>query len=77
MKNVTISLEEDVARWARVWAAKHDTSVSRMVGNLLEAEMSKDQEYERAKERFLERPARALRSSDQTLPSRDSLHERS
>jgi plasmid stability protein len=26
MKNVTINLDEEVARWARVWAARHDTS---------------------------------------------------
>jgi hypothetical protein len=26
LPNVTITLEEEVARWARAWAAKHDTS---------------------------------------------------
>lgn len=28
MKNVTITLEQDVLCWAKVWAAGHDTSVS-------------------------------------------------
>jgi len=32
MRNVTVTMEEDVAKWARVWAAEHDTSVSRMLG---------------------------------------------
>ena len=35
MKNVTIKLEEDVANWARVWAAEHNTSISRILGVLL------------------------------------------
>ena len=32
MKNVTITLDEEVARWARVMAAEQNTSVSRLVG---------------------------------------------
>jgi len=35
MKNVTIKLENDVAHWAKVWAAEHNTSVSQMLGNAL------------------------------------------
>ncbi|MFY9841706.1 MAG: hypothetical protein WA718_06260 [Terriglobales bacterium] len=32
LRNVTVTLEEDVARWARIEAARHDTSVSRLLG---------------------------------------------
>lgn len=35
MRNVTISLDEEVARWVRVAAAEHDLSVSRYVGEIL------------------------------------------
>ena len=35
MKNVTITMDDEVARWARVAAAERDTSVSRMVGEIL------------------------------------------
>jgi len=35
MKNITIKLDNDVAKWVRVWAAEHDTSVSRILGNIL------------------------------------------
>jgi hypothetical protein len=35
MKNVTITLDEKVARWARIKAAEKDTSVSRLVGEML------------------------------------------
>ena len=36
MKNVTITLDPKVARWARIHAARHDVSLSRMVGRMLE-----------------------------------------
>jgi len=35
LRNVTVTLEEDVARWARIEAARRDTSVSRLLGALL------------------------------------------
>ena len=35
LRNVTVTLEEDVAQWARIEAARHDTSVSRLLGTLL------------------------------------------
>lgn len=36
MKNITITLPEDVARWLRVKAAEDQRSVSRWIGELLE-----------------------------------------
>jgi hypothetical protein len=36
-----VTLEEDVAQWARIEAAKRDTSVSRMLGELLKERMGK------------------------------------
>jgi hypothetical protein len=38
-RNVTIRFPEEAVRWARGKAADEDTSVSRMVGALLEREM--------------------------------------
>jgi hypothetical protein len=35
LRNVTVTLEEEVARWARIEAARRDTSVSRLLGELL------------------------------------------
>jgi hypothetical protein len=35
LPNVTVTLEEDVAQWARIEAARRDTSVSRLLGALL------------------------------------------
>jgi hypothetical protein len=35
LRNVTVTLEEDVAQWARIEAARQDTSVSRLLGDFL------------------------------------------
>jgi hypothetical protein len=34
-----VTLEEDVAQWARIEAARRDTSVSRLLGELLKERM--------------------------------------
>lgn len=76
MKNVTITLHEEVLRWAKVSAAKKDTSVSRMLGDELRRMMLKEKDYERGKKRFQSRQAQALKSPAESYPSRDSLYER-
>ena len=40
LRNVTVTLEEDVAQWARVEAARRDTSVSRLLGAILKEFMA-------------------------------------
>lgn len=48
MKNITITLEEQAAAWARVQAAERNMSLSRFVGELLRDRMRHSREYERA-----------------------------
>lgn len=48
MKNVTVTMEDSVADWARVEAARRNTSVSRMVGEMLAEKMRRDQSYAQA-----------------------------
>ena len=48
LRNVTITLEEDVAEWARIEAAKRDTSVSKLVGEMLREKREKSDEYQAA-----------------------------
>ena len=76
MKNITISLEEKTARWVRVWAAKHEKSVSRMIGDLLSQQMEASQGYDRAMRRYLKRKPVALKLNDESYPSRDELYDR-
>ena len=76
MKNITITLPEKAARWVRVWAAEHDTSVSKFLSGLIQERMEAETEYRQAKDRFLRRSPRPLRKPGAPYPSRESLHER-
>ena len=53
MKNVTITMDDHVAEWARVEAARRNTSVSRLVGELVAEKMRHDDAYERAMQEAL------------------------
>ncbi|UCG85258.1 MAG: hypothetical protein JSW71_15135 [Gemmatimonadota bacterium] len=76
MKNVTITLDEEVARWARIRAAELDTSVSRMLGDMLRDRMERDQAYQLASKQYLSRKPKVLNESRKPYPARDQLHER-
>ncbi len=75
MKNITIKLENDVAQWSRVWAAEHNTSVSRILGDLLKRMKKEKTGYAQAMQQFLSVEPRPLKKSGE-YPSRDDLHER-
>ena len=75
-RNVTIRLDDDTAKWARVQAAQQDTSVSKMIGEMLRAKMLQESRYESAKRAYLAQEPGVHRCEDQPLPSRDELHER-
>jgi hypothetical protein len=76
VKNVTITMDEEVARWARIRAAERHTSVSRLVGELLKEKMREEDDYRLAMERFLAQQPQVLRKAGTTLPKREELHER-
>lgn len=76
MKNVTITLDEQVARWARVRAAERNTSVSRLVGELLQEKMREEEDYRLAMEQFLAQQPQVLRKPMISLPKREELHDR-
>jgi hypothetical protein len=52
LKNVTITLDPEVAHWARKKAADENTSVSKLVSRLLEKEMRGSDSYWRAYEEW-------------------------
>lgn len=76
MKNVTITLDEEVARWARIRAAEQNTSVSRLVGEMLKEKMQKEEAYLLAMEEFLAEKPRVLKKPGTPYPRREELHER-
>ncbi len=72
MKNVTVTMEDSVAEWARLEAARRNTSVSRLVGELLAEKMRHDDAYQRALQDWLHRE-RAWASDGRPYPRRESL----
>jgi hypothetical protein len=76
MKNVTITLDEEVARWARIRAAELDTSVSRLVGELLREKMVNSKSYDSAMQRYLSQGPAKLKRPGSKYPRRGELHER-
>ena len=76
MRNVTVSLDEETARWARIEAACHDMSVSRFVGQVLRERMTTSDDFERARQSYLSRGAAPLGTRDVSLPGREEIHRR-
>ncbi len=74
LKNVTITLPEEVALWARKRAAEENTSVSRLLGSILEAQMRRSDEYWEANRQWQEIPLMDL-DAEQRL-TRERAHAR-
>jgi len=80
MKNITVSVDDDVYRRARVYAAEQGTSVSAVVRRLLECVSAEETKHERLKR--LEREtvagieARGSQFSASDRLSREQLHDR-
>lgn len=74
-RNVTITLDDETARWARVEAARRGTSVSQLVGSLLREHMEREESYEAAKKSYLAVKPRALKRRGR-YPTRDEIHRR-
>ena len=75
LRNITITLEEQVARWARLEAARRDMSVSRLLAGILKDHMREKNGYESAMRRALARKP-FLKTGGRYL-SREEVHDRS
>ena len=73
MKNVTVTMEDSVAEWARMEAARRNTSVSRLVGQMLAEKMRHDDAYQRAMQEWHNRQ-RAYASDGAPYPRRSPSH---
>lgn len=76
MKNVTVTMEDEVARWVRIEAAKRETSVSRLVGELVRERMIRERGYQEARDAFFAVEPQSLRDAGSRLPAREDLHDR-
>lgn len=75
MKNVTVSMEESVADWARIEAARRNTSVSKLIGEMLAEKMRHDDSYERAMHEALD--FKSFGKSSGPYLTRDEIYDRS
>ena len=76
MKNVTITLDEETAAWARIYAAKKNVSLSRYVGELLHDRMLESREYEESMREFLTQKPVKLKKPGERYLTRDEAHDR-
>jgi hypothetical protein len=82
MKNVTVTLDDETASWARIHAAEQNQSLSRFLGELLSRTMHQSQAYEIAMQRYLAR--RTIQPEGESemsgkadkYPNRDELYDR-
>ena len=74
--NITLKLDRDLLRKAKILAAEKETSVSRLVSEQLERAVRDSEGYEQAKRRALARMKRASHLGYTPPASRDEFYER-
>ena len=75
LKNMTITVTDQVAHWARKKAAEENTSVSQLVGRMLENQMRLSDDYWRAYKQW--RKIGSIQGIDAAgRMSRDQAHAR-
>ena len=76
MKNITVSLDDEVYRRARVAAAAHETSVSALVRDYLQSLATEESRFDRLKRREQELREQIKDFDGGNRLSRDEVHER-
>ena len=76
MKNLTITLPDDVARWLRIKAAEDDRSASRWVAELIERTRRQQDDYDVAMQRYLAMQPRKIEWPGGRKPTREELYDR-
>jgi predicted transcriptional regulator len=74
-QNLTVQLDRDTVRKAKILAAKRGTSVSALVASQIQESVQAEDAYEAARRSALELLEQGLHLGGQRL-SRDELHER-
>jgi hypothetical protein len=75
-QNITLSIEKEIIKNARVLAAQRQTSISRMLGEELQKLIEDSKEYDRAKKQALNYIAKGFHLGGEITVSREELHER-
>ena len=75
-QNLTISLDRQTIRKARILAAKHETSISGLVARQIEIMVGEEDAYQRAMRDALALLDQGFDLGGEIRASRDELHER-
>ena len=75
-QNITISLDKELLKKAKILAAQKDMSLTKLLSKELARVVSEDDEYESSKRRALTRLRKGFHLGGQILAKREELHER-
>jgi hypothetical protein len=75
-QNLTISLDRQTIRKAKIVAAKHSTSISGLLARQIEILVGEEEAYERAERQAMSLLERGFHLGGAIRASRDELHER-
>ena len=79
MKNITLSVDEDVLRAVRLWAAKRSSTVNAIVREILTELVNREDRGDRvrkARRRIVELSGRSTAQIGSRARARDELHQR-
>jgi post-segregation antitoxin (ccd killing protein) len=75
-QNITLSLDKDLIREAKLLSARKSTSISKLLSEELERLLRKHEQYEQAKRSALAALKKGFHMGGLLKASRDDLHER-
>ena len=75
-QNVTLSIEKEIIKKGKVVAARRDTSISKMLADLLKGMVENDERYEAAKRSALQQLKKGIRLGGKITWKREDLYER-
>jgi len=75
-QNITLSLEKELVRKAKLMAAKRETSVTKLLTDQLAKMVSEDDQYGSAKKRALTILKKGFHLGGSIIAKREELHER-
>lgn len=75
-RNLTISIDSELTRKAKVLAAKRRESISGLIRGLIDELVRRDEAYEAARRSALRRLKKGSRLGGASLPEREELHGR-
>lgn len=76
MKNITISLSDELAHRAKIYAAENNTSVSRYMGEILMERLEEEQGYKKAMKQWCGVSPSAINEDRAQYPAREDLYDR-